>query len=144
MDIYKFFHPHHNPKLHATSLRQQELSELEQAASELRKALERARERTRRRPKTPILPDHFNDIIKAMSFVERSLQTLSDAHPGDVLEDLTELINERTQTLGWETWARLLKEQLGSDNDLSKSFSAEVLDTENDQRKQLDTTEKAN
>lgn len=143
MDIYKFFHPHHNPKLHTTHLRQQELCELEQAASELRKALERAKERSRRRPRAPIMPEHFGDIIKAMHFVERSLQTLSDAHPGDAAEDLNELISERTQTCGWESWAMLLKEQLETDNGLIKGPTPQGHDKEisiSDSPIQLETT----
>ncbi len=112
MDIYRFFHPHHNPRLHSTPLRQQELSELEQAASELRKALERARQRTSRVPVAPILPAHFKDVIKAMLFVESSLQTLVDAHNGDEATDLEDLINERSSLTGWEAWTTLLHEQL--------------------------------
>ncbi|RME58066.1 MAG: hypothetical protein D6780_07390 [Candidatus Dadabacteria bacterium] len=112
MDIYRFFHPHHNPRLHSTPLRQQELSELEQAASELRKALERAKARTSRATKGPILPSHFTDIIKAMIFVEQSLQTLCDAHEGDTIQDLQDLINERASFGGWETWVELVRQQI--------------------------------
>lgn len=114
MDIYRFFHPHHNPRLHSTPLRQQELSELEQAASELRKALERAQSRTMRKPAGAILPGHFADIIKAMRFVEYSLQTLCDAHPGDPQSVLLDLVNERSGFSGWEAWTSLLKEQLAA------------------------------
>lgn len=114
MDIYRFFHPHHNPRLHNTPLRQQELSELEQAASELRKALERAQSRTTRKAVGPILPGHFTDILKAMRFVEYSLQTLCDAHPGDAHHVLADLANERSSLSGWEAWTSLLKEQLES------------------------------
>lgn len=114
MDIYRFFHPHHNPRLHSTPLRQQELGELEQAASELLKALERAKQRTVRKAPPPILPQHFADIIKAMHFVVSSLETLSDAHPGDTPEELLELIDERSELKGWESWTTLLEEQLTS------------------------------
>ena len=114
MDIYRFFHPHHNPRLHSTRLRQQELSELEQAASELRKALERAKLRTARNPAGAIVPAHFRDIIKAMNFVEASLQTLCDAHDGDDYQTLCELIRERSQLSGWEAWTSLLQEQLAT------------------------------
>lgn len=120
MDIYRFFHPHHNPRLHNTALRLQELSELEQAASELRKALERAQKRSVRRPSPPILGQHFADIIKAMRFVEYSLQTLSDAHPGDQGNVLLDLINERSQFAGWETWTALLREHVGQEPESSR------------------------
>lgn len=116
MDIYRFFHPHHNPRLHKTPLRQQELSELEQAASELRKAIERAQTRTARKSSGPILPEHFNDILKAIRFVESSLQTLCDAHPGDSRSVLVDLINERSGLSGWETWASLIMEQLETED----------------------------
>lgn len=116
MDIYRFFHPHHNPRLHSTPLRQQELSELEQATSELRKALERAQQRITRRPVPPIMPEHFRDLIKAIRFVEASLQTLSDAHPGDSYEVLGELVTERSELSGWEAWTTLLREQLASED----------------------------
>ena len=112
MDIYRFFHPHHNPRLHSTPIRQQELSELEQAAAELRKALERAQQRTVRKPVSPLMPSHFVDFIKAMHFVEHSLQTLCDAHPGDTRTHLIDMINERSSFSGWETWTSLLSEQL--------------------------------
>lgn len=130
MDIYRFFHPHHNPRLHSTPLRQQELSELEQAASELRKALERAQSRTMRKPAGAILPGHFTDMIKAMRFVEYSLQTLCDAHPGDAHSVLLDLVNERSSFSGWETWTSLLKEQLAMGIQESVTMDAESSDEE--------------
>ena len=114
MDIYRFFHPHHNPRLHNTTLRQQELSELQQAAAELRKALERAQQRTARRPVTRIMPEHFIDVLKAIKFVEASLETICEAHPGDTEGEMLELIKERSEFTGWESWTALLKEHLGS------------------------------
>jgi len=117
VDIYRFFHPHHNPRLHRTALRQQELSELEQAAAELRKALERAQSRCTRNPKAPIMPQHFADLLKAMRFVEASLQTLCDSHQGDSLTTLAEMIQERSGFSGWESWTSLLNEQLVLERD---------------------------
>ena len=118
MDIYRFFHPHHNPRLHSTPLRQQELSELEQAASELAKALERAMQRSERKAVPPIFPQHFTDIIKAMRFVVRSLQTLCDAHPGDTPETLKEIANERSEFSGWEAWTALVRQQLAGSSSM--------------------------
>ena len=115
MDIYRFFHPHHNPRLHRTALRQQELSELEQATSELRKALERAQQRAGKKPVAPIMAEHFVDLIKAMKFVESSLQTICDAHPGDSEQDLIGLIEERSGFSGWETWTALIGEHIQND-----------------------------
>lgn len=115
MDIYRYFHPHHNPRLHSTALRQQELSELEQAASELLKAVERAKSRAERTPAPPILPEHFTDIIKALNFLVRSFQTLCDAHRGDTRGEMLSLIAERSEFSGWENWVNLVREQLASD-----------------------------
>ncbi len=123
MDIYRFFHPHHNPRLHSTPIRLQELSELEQAVAESLKALERAMQRTTRKPVGPILPQHFVDIIKAMRFVVSSLQTLSDAHPGDPPHALMDLINERSELSGWENWTSLVKEQLVAYQNISSNQS---------------------
>lgn len=112
MHIYRFFQPHHNPRLLKTPIRQLELSELEQAAAELRKALERALQRCKGKAVPPIMPEHFTDLLKAIRFVENSLQTLCDAHPGDQPGILLEMIRERSELAGWETWTSLLEEQL--------------------------------
>lgn len=113
MDIYRFFHPHHNPRLVNTALRYTELSELLQAATELRKALERAQQRTARRSHPPILGEHFTDIIKAQRFVEASLQTLCEVHPGDSESELSELVSERSSSSGWEAWTKSVQSAVG-------------------------------
>lgn len=112
MDIYRFFHPHHNPRLHNTPIRQQELGELEHAASELRKAIERAQQRVARRPVPGISVEHFTNILKAMRYVEASMQSVSDLHPGDSLSVLSDLIHERSELSGWEAWTSLLGQQI--------------------------------
>ncbi|MGA1192370.1 MAG: hypothetical protein ACO3XO_08830 [Bdellovibrionota bacterium] len=129
MDIYRYFHPHHNPRLFSTPLRQQELSELEQASSELRKALERARLRTERGTPSRILPSHFDDLLKAVKFIESSLQTLCDAHEGDALEILKELVLERRGLRGWETWARIVTEQLASEHSITTKSQSTLHDS---------------
>lgn len=111
MDIYRFFHPHHNPRLQRTPLRQLELSELELAAAELVKALNRAKQRSAGKPTPPILAEHFSDIIKAAKFIEESLKTLCDAHAGDEPEALKQMLVERAGMAGWENWVALVKEQ---------------------------------
>jgi hypothetical protein len=58
------------------------------------------------------MPQHFQDVIKAIVFVERSLQTLADAHPGDSSQDLATLLQERSELRGWEGWTNLIREQL--------------------------------
>ncbi len=119
MDIYRFFHPHHNPRLLGTAPRQQEIGELEQAASETLKAVQRIQHRSTRRPVAPILPQHFSDIIKALQFVTSSLATLNDAHPGDTLEELSDLIAERADLPGWSNWAKLVREEIVFSGELS-------------------------
>ena len=116
MDIYRFFHPHHNPRLRRTALRLQELSELEHAACELRRALERAQQRAIRHAKPPIMAEHFTDVIKASRFIEASLQTLCEAHPGDTSTERSELVSERTSSTGWETWTQLFKAPFGPED----------------------------
>ena len=117
MDIYRFFHPHHNPRLLGTAPRQQEIGELEQAAAELLKAVQRAQQRSTRKAVAPILPQHFSDVIKALQFVVSSLATLCDAHPGDTLEELGDLINERADLPGWSNWTNLVREQIAFSGD---------------------------
>lgn len=114
MDIYRFFHPHHNPRLVNTALRYTELSELLQAAVELRKALERAQQRTGRQPVPPILPEHFADIIRAERYIEESLQTLCEAHPGDTDDELQGLVKERSSASGWEAWTNNIRAVIGA------------------------------
>ena len=97
-------------------MRQQELSELEQAASELRKALERVQRRTRKKTIGAITPDHFDDLVIALKFVEESMQTLNDAHPGDHPRVVQDMIQERSNMSGWETWTQLLLEQIEHSN----------------------------
>jgi hypothetical protein len=110
--IYRFFHPHHNPRLLRIKLRQQELGELEQAAAELRKAIERAVTRLTRKPVPPLSAEHFAEVVNAIRFVEGSLQKLCQSHPGDESEDTKALIAERASFVGWDTWSRLAAEQL--------------------------------
>jgi hypothetical protein len=125
LDLYRFFYPFHNPRLNATPVRQQELGELEQAAGELRKAIERIQRRTRKKSIGAITPDHFDDIITGLKFVEECLQTLNEAHPGDTSAVVQEIIQERSTMSGWESWTQLLIEQIefskAEDRKLQKS-----------------------
>ena len=123
MAIYKFFNVFHNPRLHSTPPRQQELSELELVACEFRKALERIQLRSKRKTIGPILPEHFTDLLKAATFIEASLGTLCDAHPGDTKAAIEDMVSERASMRGWETWTNLLSEQL-------RTFEKETLDKE--------------
>ena len=112
MDIYRFFHPHHSPRLLKKALRQVELMELQQSAAELRKAVERARQRAALNSTGKIPPEHFSETMKALRFAEESLKTLAESLPNEKPVDLLELIEERRALKGWEDWSRLLVEQL--------------------------------
>ncbi len=114
MDIHRYFHPHHNPRLIHTSLRLQEFSELEQAAIELKKAIVRGQIRTANSPIGAIRQEHFSEVIVAMDFVIDSLATIIKAHPGDETPSLVQMVEERKNTAGWENWAQLVKQRLVS------------------------------
>ena len=112
MDIYRFFHPHHNPRLLKKAVRQVELMELQQASAELRKAVERARQRVGLNPTAKLLPEHFSEIVKALRFAEESLQTLAQTQAGDKPQSMVDFVEERRGLKGWEEWSKLLVEQL--------------------------------
>ena len=112
MDLYRYFHPHHNPRLRKTSLRLQEIGELQQAASELRKAVRCAEIRTENAPVGGLRKDHFSELLVAMDYLVESLTTLTEAHPGDGPEVVHELLRERKDAPGWENWSRLLRQRL--------------------------------
>lgn len=112
MDLYRYFHPHHNPRLRHVPLRLQELSELEQAAIELKKALQRAEIRAASASIGGIREEHFAELVLAIDYIVESLHTLGKAHPGDSLEIVSQLLEERKDTPGWENWSRLLHQRL--------------------------------
>jgi len=112
MDLYRYFHPHHNPRLKSTPLRQVELSELLQAAIELKRAVERAEIRTGNAPCGAIEKEHFGDALVALDYVVETLHILTRAHPGDHFDGMTQLLTERQNAPGWENWTKLLKERL--------------------------------
>ena len=112
MDLYRYFHPHHNPRLAHKPLRLIEIAELQQAASELKKAIERSQTRTVNAPIGPIREHHFENLVTAIEYIIDSLSVLSDAHPGDSLNTLKNMLEERQSAPGWENWTRLLRHRL--------------------------------
>jgi len=112
MDLYRYFHPHYNPRLRGVGVRLQELGELEQAAVELCKALERAEIRSEINPVDKVNKERFSEIVHALDFVVNSLRDLTKAHPGDSLEEMHAMLKERSKYPGWENWSRLLKQRL--------------------------------
>ncbi len=112
MDLYRYFHPHHNPRLRSKPLRQIELAELEQAASEMHKAVRRAQIRTNNAPTGPIRAEHFEEMLAALNYLLETLAVLNDAHPGDETSEMYELLSERSAAPGWESWSQLLRQRL--------------------------------
>lgn len=112
MDLYRYFHPHHNPRLKHSPLRLVELSELLQASIELKRAVQRAEIRAGNAPCGAIESEHFDDALVALEYVVETLQTLARAHPGDHFDGMTQLLKERQHAPGWENWTRLLRERL--------------------------------
>jgi hypothetical protein len=112
VDLYRYFHPHHNPRLSNVPMRLQELSELEQAAIELQKAVKRAEIRTSHVSFGPIAEDHFSEISSALDYVILSLSLMRKAHPGDGLRTLAQMLSERKRSPGWENWSKLLEQRL--------------------------------
>ena len=112
MDLYRYFHPHHNPRLRNIPLRLQELCELQQAALELSKAVRRAEVRTDQCPCGQIRKEHLAEIRSALEYAVDALTTLTEAHPGDGQNVLEEMAKEREEAPGWENWTRLLSQRL--------------------------------
>lgn len=128
MDLYRYFHPHHNPRLCNTPVRLQELGELEQAAVELKKAVKRAAIRSANVSaeiaSNAFNHEHFSEVLAALEFVVDTLSDLTNAHPGDGTETMHSLLSERGEAPGWENWSRLLKQRL----DLMREHGPSELD----------------
>ncbi len=97
MDLYRYFHPHHNPRLLRTPLRLQELGELEQAASELKKAIRRAAIRSENASKNStqdLFTDPSDEELLLPTPHERSVeQRIRETEsPRIQLERLTEIL----------------------------------------------------
>ena len=116
MDLYRYFHPHHNPRLCKVPMRMQELSELAQAAIELRRAVIRAQIRVGNTEGLENAQEQFCEIRAALDFVADSLSQLTRLHPGDNEEMLRTMLAERHKAPGWENWSTLLQQHLGFDH----------------------------
>jgi len=113
MDLYRFFHPHHNPRLRNKPIRLLELSELELAAKELSRALERTSLRLRTYD-APIPKDLIEASLNAVDLAADLLHQSVDLHPEDSESDMKDLLEERAKAPGWEAWLTLLKERMES------------------------------
>lgn len=112
MDLYRYFHPHHCPRLRSKPLRLQELGELEQAAAELRNALKRALIRAGAAPISEIRKEYISETLNTLNSVVDSLRVLCRDHPGDDDRTMWEMLQERKNAPGWESWSKLLEQRL--------------------------------
>ena len=121
MDLYRYFHPHHNPRLRKTPLRLQEVAELQQAAIELTRALKRAQIRMQRTsdsleeeldtsPNAPLA--RLGTAIEAADVLVSELIEVTQQFDDDDLQTMRKLLNERQNAPGWETWTQLLSQRL--------------------------------
>jgi len=127
MDLFRYFHPHHHPRLRRVPLRLQELGELELAAKELSRALRRAQIRSENRfaptalPNGEVSAEKLAEIVSSLDFAVNRLSTLIHLHPGDSVDDMERLIEERKAISGWENWSRIVKERLNDSIILRKA-----------------------
>jgi hypothetical protein len=122
MDLFRYFHPHHHPRLRRVPLRLQELGELELAAKELSRALKRAEIRSENRfIGGPVSAEQIAEVVDSVDGVISQLKSLIHLHPGDSSEDMEKLIEERQSISGWENWARIVRERLNDSIILKKA-----------------------
>lgn len=127
MDLFRYFHPHHHPRLRRVPLRLQELGELELAAKELCRALRRAQIRSENRfgpnalPNGEISAEKLAEVASSLDFASNRLLALMHQHPGDSVDDMERLIEERKSISGWENWSRIVKERLNDSIILRKA-----------------------
>jgi len=113
MDLFRYFHPHYHPRLRKVPLRLQEIGELELAAKELSRALKRAQLRTESNAgNTRITSDQVLEVAEVVDNATQLLSELLRIHPGDSIEDIEQLIEERQTVSGWENWSRIVRERL--------------------------------
>ena len=112
MDLYRYFHPHHNPRLSSKPLRLLEIGELIQAAVEFQNAVRRAQIRMERAPNQDDDSEKLANVMLALDFVIDSLNHISERSPEDDIETMYEMLEERKNAPGWENWTRLLRERL--------------------------------
>jgi hypothetical protein len=127
MDLYRYFHPHFNPRLRGVLPRYQELFELHQAASELQKALQRAGIRYSASGSTWGESELVAGALETLRGVVSTLHTLIDVHPGDSVGTMRQMVDERSDAPGWEAWCVLVRQRM--------DLLAKDLPTEEDEEK---------
>jgi hypothetical protein len=120
MDLFRYFHPHHNPRLRKVALRLQEVGELELAAKELARALKRAQIRVESSPST-ITVEQVGQVLAAVDAASEMLTSLIELHPGDTEQDMERMIEERQHISGWENWTTIVRERLSESIILKRS-----------------------
>jgi len=120
MDLFRYFHPHHNPRLRKVALRLQEVGELELAAKELARAIKRAQIRVESSP-SPITAEQVGEVLAAVDAASEMLAALIELHPGDTEQDMERMIEERQHISGWENWTTIVRERLSESIILKRS-----------------------
>jgi len=120
MDLFRYFHPHHNPRLRKVALRLQEVGELELAAKELARALKRAQIRVESSLST-ITVEQVGQVLAAVDAASEMLTSLIELHPGDTEQDMERMIEERQHISGWENWTTIVRERLSESIILKRS-----------------------
>lgn len=109
MDLYRFFHPHHNPRLRSVKIRLQELTEISLAIKEISRVLMRSK---RRLGEDGLFSDNMDDTINAIDLAHSIIETTIRNYPEDSPEDLENMLVERTGAPGWEAWCKLVESRL--------------------------------
>jgi hypothetical protein len=101
-------------------MRQQEFAELFQAALELTRASKRALLRTEQlelankttKTENPTPSSKLREAIEAMQFTVDVLHEVAKDYPEDNISTMKQLLQERKNAPGWETWGQLLKQRV--------------------------------
>ncbi len=110
MDLYRFFYPHHNPRLRVVKLRLQELTEISLAIKEVGRVLNRSKKRLGQ--DTPETLDEMEDTIGAIELAHSIIESMILNYPEDSPEDLESMLKERRNAPGWEAWCKLVESRL--------------------------------
>lgn len=109
MDLYRFFYPHHNPRLRTVKLRLQELTEISLAIKEIGRVLNRSK---RRIGADESYLENMEDTINAIDLAHSIIETTIRNYPEDTPEDLECMLKERIGAPGWEAWCKLVDSRL--------------------------------
>lgn len=109
MDLYRFFHPHYNPRLRNVPVRLQELNEISLAIKEISRVLHRT---SRRLGHNIDALNHMESTKEAIELAHNLIESAILTYEEDTQEDLEEMLKERRSAPGWEAWCRLVESRL--------------------------------